>query len=60
MKTKDDFNGLIVGSRVRIGGDTWYTVNYLGDSFLRISEEGSEEFEIEYEQIDGWTDYVQL
>jgi hypothetical protein len=60
MKTKEDFNGLVLGSRVRIGGDIWYTVNHLGDSSLRISEEGGEEFEIQYEQIDGWTDYVQV
>lgn len=60
MKTKEDFNGLVVGSRVRTGGDTWYTVNYLGDSSLRISEDGGEEFEITYEQINGWTDYVQI
>ena len=58
MKTKEDFNSLVVGSRVRTGGDIWYTVNHLGDSSLRVSEEGGEEFEITYEQIDGWTDLI--
>jgi len=48
MKTKNDFKNLTEDSMVRVG-HSWYAVNYLADSFLIISDEDGEEFEIEYE-----------
>ena len=51
MKTKNDFKNLTEDSMVRVG-HTWYAVNYLADSFLIISDEDGEEFEIEYDHID--------
>ena len=57
MKTKNDFNGLVVGSRIHFS-ESWYDVKSLGDSSLTISLDGGDEFEIQYEQINGWTDLI--
>jgi len=51
MKTKNDFKNLTEDSMVRVG-HVWYAVNYLAESFLIISDDDGEEFEIEYEHID--------